>query len=152
MSLYFDMVINCDLREDTPDDVIEIIRSLTQTGYRLGFTPQMDVPGKGNVWFQFDDYHFLAPLPEQDVISNFRRVHRLTILDEGNREVYQFRLQYCASWIHDDFWAHHHIPFVYWLAQYSCEGFIGYYIETNASTSRLNPLVVLNRSLKEPNT
>jgi hypothetical protein len=152
MSLHFDMVINCDLREDTPDAVIEIVRCLTQRDYRLAFTPQMDVQGHGNVWDRFYDYHFLAPQPERDVISNFRRVHRLTIPNENNREVYQFRLQYCASWIHDDFWAHHHIPFVYWLASHACEGFIGYYVETNAFSSNVNLLVVQDRRLKEPNS
>jgi hypothetical protein len=147
MSIYYDMSINCDLREDTPDEAIDIIRCLTQPGYQLGFTPQMEVPGHGNIWLQFYDKHFLAQQPEHDQISNFHRGYRTTVPKENHREVFQYRLLYCASLIHDDFWIHHHAPFVYWLAQHASNGYIGYYAETIQAV-RFNLLVAINRQLR----
>lgn len=133
MSLHFDMVINCDLREDTSEEFIEAIRCLTQKDYTLQIKPNLFCSdyGWGNIWNSFYDNHFLAPDPEHDIISNFRRVHRLTIPLENNREVHRYRLQYCGSWIHDDYFYQCHIPFVYWLASIAYENYIGYYHETH---------------------
>jgi hypothetical protein len=131
MSLHFDMVINCDLREDTPEEIIEAIRYLTQKDYTLQSKPALIYSDHGNIWDSFYDKHFLAPDPDHDIISNFRRVHRLTIPLENNREVYRYRLQYCGSWLHDDFFAAHHMPFIYWLASIAYENYIGYYCETH---------------------
>lgn len=133
MSLHFDMVINCDLREDTPENIYEAIQCLTQRDYKLKDKPELIYPGQGNIWDGFSDYHFLAPDSQHDVISNFRRVHQLTIPTENNREVHRYRLQYCGSWLHDDFFYAHHLPFVYWLATIAYEKYIGYYVETGGS-------------------
>jgi len=133
MSLHFDMVINCDLREDTSKEFIEAIRCLTQRDYILQKKPELIYPNHGNIWNSFYDHHFLASDPEHDIISNFRRVHRLTIPLENNQEVHRYRLQYCGSWLHDDFFYQCHIPFVYWLATIAYEDYIGYYHETEGS-------------------
>src|SRR5262249_45669858 len=67
---------------------------------------------------------------QQEVVSSFNRFHRLTIPLENNREVYRYSLQYCGRALHDDFFYEHHLPFVYYLAPYSYEHYIGYYVET----------------------
>jgi hypothetical protein len=97
MSLQFDLVINCDLKEDVPDDAIDAISYLVQPGYELKKKPQLiytdpKYPDLGNMWDTFGDRRFLAPDPAHDIISNFRRVHRLTIPTENNREVHRYRL------------------------------------------------------------
>jgi hypothetical protein len=148
MSSRFDMVINCDLREDTPEEFIDAIRCLTQRDYQLSVKPQFLYPHHGNVWDSFYDHHFLAPDPQQGIISSFVRLHRLTIPLENHREVYRYRLQYCGSMLHGDYWAHHHIPFVYWLATIAYDVHIGYYVE--ASGSRIHLLKVANGRLLEP--
>ena len=116
MSLHFDLVINCDLREDTPEDAIEAIKYLTQPDYTLKQEPQLtftdpNFPYVGTVW---SSKRFLLSDPDHDIISNFRRVHRLTIPTENNREVHRYRLQYCGSWLHDDYFYQYHLPFDYW--------------------------------------
>jgi len=149
MSLHFDMVINCDLREDTPEDIIEAIRCLTQKDYTPIPKPNLLLIENdyGNIWDSFYEYHFLAPDPEHDTISNFRRVHRLTIPLENNREVHRYRLQYCGSWLHDDFFYAHHIPFVYWLASIAYENYIGYYAETHNTGFGIHHFVVKDGKL-----
>lgn len=131
MSLHFDLVINCDLQEDVPEDAIEAIRCLTQRDYVLKVKPQLVLPDYGNVWDDIWDHHCLAPDPDHDIISNFRRIQRTTIPKENNREVYRYRLQYCGSFIHDDYFYQNHLPFVYWLATVAYEDYIGYYMETH---------------------
>lgn len=138
MSLYFDMVINCDLREDVPEDAVEAIKYLTQPDYSLAKKPQLiytdpKYPGVGNMWDTFGGRRFLVPDSDHDIISNFRRVHRLTIPTENNREVHRYRLQYCGSCLHDDYFYECHLPFVYWLATVAYENYIGYYMETHGT-------------------
>lgn len=127
MSLHFDMVINCDLNEDVPADAVEAIKFLTQPDYSLEKEPQLiytdtKYPGVGNMWetIGFGGERFLMPDPDHDIISNFRRVHR-------------YRLQYCGSWLHDDYFYQYHLPFVYWLATVAYENYIGYYMETHGT-------------------
>ena len=126
MSSYFDVVITCDLREDTPGEAINIIRSLTSHDFELTETPNMAYEDYGNVWEEFSDHHFLAPDLEHETISNFQKKWRTSIPAENDRKVYRYCLQYSSRNIHDDFWAACHIPFLYWLAAYVYEDFIGY--------------------------
>ncbi len=152
MSLHFDMVINCDLREDTPEDIIEAIRCLTQKDYAPLPNPNLILTDYNhrNAWNSFYDYHFLAPEPQHDIISNFRRVHRLTIPLENNREVHRYRLQFCGSWLHDDFFYSHHMPFVYWLASIVYEDYIGYFCETHNEGLGIHHLTVKDGKLVDP--
>lgn len=135
MSLYFDLVINCDLREDVPADVIEGLRCLTSKDYEPKTKPQLIYRkwGFDNLWDDLYDKHFLAPDPEHEVVSNFQRKHRLTIPLEGNREVHRYCLQYCGRNLHDDGFYELHLPFVAWLASVAYEDYIGYYKETENS-------------------
>ena len=126
MSNYYDVVISCDLREDTPEEAINIIRHLTDRDYVLTEKPKMAIENYGDVGDWFFSDRFLAPDPENEVISNFQKMLWLIIPTENNREVYRYSLQYSGRNIHDDFWAEHHIPFVYWLAPYVLGDFIGY--------------------------
>lgn len=140
MSLHFDLVINCDLKEDVPEDAIEAIKYLMQPDYSLKKEPQLiyadpEYPDLGNMWDIFGNYRFLVPDPDQNIISNFRRMFRTTIPAENHREVFRYRLQYCGSWLHDDYFYQYHKPFVYWLATVAYENFIGYYMETHVGTA-----------------
>lgn len=154
MSLKFDLVINCDLREDTPAEHIEAIRCLTTKDYELPTKPQLPISFYGepewNMWNSFSDYHFLASDPEQLIVSNFRRIHRLTIPLENNREVHRYSLQYCGRELHDDYFYSHHIPFIHWLASITCENYIGYYVETTNKPEYNHPehFVVTNGKLQ----
>lgn len=150
MSLHFDLVINCDLREGTPEQAIEVIRCLTERDYQLNFKPEVLYPGQGDLWdYWTSDPHFLALNPQQDVISNFRRVHRMTMPLEGNREVYRYRLQYCGSCLHDDSFYELHMPFVYWLATIAYEEHLGYYGETHGGGLGVQQLIAKNGKLQD---
>src|SRR5262245_7239522 len=115
MSAYVDLVISCDLKEDTPETYINAIRCLTDRNYELGEKPELIYPGQGNIWDAFSDYHFLAPDFEHEIISSFQKKLRLILPAENHREVYHYSLQFSGRFIHDDYWAAHHIPFLYWL-------------------------------------
>lgn len=126
MSNYFDVVITCDLREDTPEEVINIIRYLTDKNYELSEIPNIVVEHDIGTWEGIFDRHFLAPDPERETISNFQKMWRTSIPAENNRKVYRYMLQYSGRNIHDDFWAEYHVPFVYWLARHVYEDVMGY--------------------------
>jgi hypothetical protein len=130
MSLYFDLVINCDLREDTPEDAIEAIRCFMTKGYEIKINPQLLYPNHGNVWEQIHYKHFLASDPQQGIMSNFRHRLRRIIPTENNREVYRYHLQYMGHFLHDDYFHHAHMPFIYWLATVSYHDYFGYYAES----------------------
>lgn len=115
MSISFDLVINCDIREDVPDDVIAGLKCLTTKGYELKVHPQFMHPNMGNVWEMIPDKHFLAPDPEREIMSQFQRKYRTSIPKENHREVYRYSLQYIARHIHDDVYGDNHRPFLFWL-------------------------------------
>jgi hypothetical protein len=133
MGSHFDVVISCDLREDTPEEVINIIRFLTDSDYELVKKPIVVVEHSNGIWEGSFDSHFLAPDPKHEVISSFQKMWRTYIPSENDRKVYRYSLQYSGRNIHDDFWAECHIPFIYWLASYVYEDFIGYMRETTNS-------------------
>lgn len=139
MSLRFNFVICCDLREDTPLEVIDAIRFLSDPAFVL----EQKLPlvfsyigGDGsfqqqNLWDLFGEDRFLIPDFENETISSFQRKWRTAIPLEGNRDVYCWSLQYSGRYIHDDFAAHCHTNFIYWLATY-VDGLVGYWHETNS--------------------
>ena len=134
MSLYFDMVINCEIREDTSEELIDAIRHLTDRSHILSTTPNMLYEGHGNIWEVFSDYNFLAPKSDHYVISNFKRIDGLSVPTQTEpeiRQVVRHRLQYCGSWLHDDYFYENHLPFVHWLAGVAHRDYIGYYKETD---------------------
>jgi hypothetical protein len=112
MSLYFDFVICCDLREDAPEEVVDALRYLTDPTFELKqkspliFTWVGRDDGtlqKENLWDMSGDNRFLASDPEHEVISSFQRKLRTIIPLENNREVYNWSLQYCGRNLHDDY-------------------------------------------------
>ncbi len=150
MGTYFDLVINCDLREDISAEFIEAIQCLMSKDNELEIIPKLFVPDyDANIWTGFYDKTFLTHDPENDVISNFQRRHRMTIPSENNRKVYRYHLQYCGSMIHDDYWAACHLPFVYWLATVSHDNHLGFYKETGQMGRVVQHLVVENGKLLE---
>lgn len=145
MSARFDVVIMCDLREDTPEEVIDAIRCLTSSDYELEETPKLLI-GDFNIWEMFDDYHFLSPVLQNETISSFQRLLQ-EINTSANRQVYRWSFQFCGRQILDDIYLSHHLPFIYWLASIVYEerdGFFGYVKE---SYGELHTLVVKNGKL-----
>lgn len=126
MSEYFDVIITCHLPEDTPEEVINIIRCLTDRAFELKEKPNIRNEYFGDLWEVFWDEHFLAPDPEKMSLSNFRKLPWLSIPTENDRVVYRYSLQYSGRYIHDDVWRENHYPFVFWLASYVMDDFIGY--------------------------
>jgi hypothetical protein len=116
VSSRFDVIITCDLREDTPDEVINILHYLTDSSYELSEVPSIVVKHENGIWEGSFDRHFLAPDLDHETISNFQKKWRTSIPSEHDRKVYRYCLQYSGRNIHDDFWAGYHAPFVYWLA------------------------------------
>lgn len=132
MSLHFDVVIMCDLRVDMPDEAIEALRGLTNRDYELKMTPKLLIE-EDDIWSMFSDYHFLAPVLENETVSSFHRFLR-EIDTAKNREIYRWSLQFSGRQILDDIYHTHHLPFLYWLAsavyEKANQGFIGYIKET----------------------
>lgn len=140
MSLYFDLVINCYLREDISEDHVKAIRCLTSVDFELNTIPQLIFPGEGNIWNIFSDHHFLAPNPERQIISHFQQIHVYTIPTENDREVRYWLLQYAGRWIHDDYFIQHHAPFIHWLPSVARDGLIGYQTETDYEQAEIRLL------------
>lgn len=140
MSLYFDFVINCDLRPDTPQEYIDAIRYLTSPKGTAPLPPKSHMVirwGQGeeglyDLWQRFfTGEHvapFLAPDPEWDVISRFQKMHR-TNNPATNEPIYHYCLQFVARSIHDDIAYPLHMNFFYWLPIIAVDGLIGYYKE-----------------------
>lgn len=146
MSQFFDLMLFCDLREDTPEDIIEAMRCLTTHNYPIPSNPQLILPDLTNAWDYFSgNYHFLAPDPRWEIISNFRRMHRSTIPLENNREVHCYSLSYLGRNIHDDYFYQRHVPFVAWLGSVAVDGCIGYWEGSYSPSPRL--LYAKNRTV-----
>ncbi|GEM_PF-5828515 len=132
MSLYFDLVINCDLKADTPDDAIDAIACLISyeiSEKDLSPEPQLLIDGN-NIWNMIDDYELLAPEPKLNIISNFQP-REFSIGDDPHPKFTQYRLQYCAANIKDDIFHPNYLLFIHWLVTVSNDRYLGYYKETN---------------------
>lgn len=125
MSSYFDLVITCDLREDTPEEAIEGLKCLTNSNYMLTTHPQLIHPQLGNIWDMFSNKHFLAPNPGHEILSQFGRRNR-----PNSRQLYRYSLQYSGRNLHDDFFGEHHQIFILWLEIFCYEQYFGYLMET----------------------
>jgi len=152
MSSYFDMVINCDLREDTPAEAIEAIKCLISHDTEMKNVSNLLYRGLGDICKSFYNTNFLAPDPDNGIISNFYRRFIYTIPQENNRKVYRYRLQYCGIGIHDDHWAHCHMPFAGWLASVSNDKYMGYYKLTDEIGWKVQHLLTENGQLKVDKT
>lgn len=130
VSMFYDLVLNCYLREDVSDEHIQAIQCLINRDFQLVVTPKLLLPDGENVWEVFYDKHFLAPAAQPQAIASFVREHITTIPTENNREVHLWTLKYIGRWIKDEFYAHHHLPFVIWLGRVAREGFLGYTMES----------------------
>jgi hypothetical protein len=143
MSLHFDLVIVCDLREDTPEPCVEYIQWLFTRPSDSAPKPQFDCPNEYGLTF---DDPFLYPLPTEEVISVFQKKYRYTRSpNAGGGDVYRYAIQFSARDILDDGFYEDHLNFVAWLATLAEEGFIGYYKEELAFKPEL--LYVKNRQL-----
>ena len=149
MSLYFDLVINCDLKEDTPASVIEAVKSLTDTRYEPPKDPQLSLPWDDNGWNHFWNMHFLAPW--QDDVVSFKRQLRAYLPRENNRPVYRYSLKYMGRNLKDDLFFTHHYIFFYWLAIVSYQNFFGYYQETADRAGKQVKLLYADKLLEKLN-
>ncbi|MEZ4670303.1 MAG: hypothetical protein R3E39_20545 [Anaerolineae bacterium] len=131
MSLHFDIVIVCDLREDTPSDCLELLAWLTDANSSSEARPRFHCFDENYMELaDAFDHPFLAPLPNEEVISVFQRRYRYTMPTKtGGKDVYRYCLQFSARGILDDYFYECHLLFTYWLASVSEDGFIGYYKE-----------------------
>lgn len=147
MSLHFDLVIMCDLREDTPSDCVELIRWLfTLPSQNIDQPKGHCVDEEGRNFHEWFNDPFLAPFPNQEVTSTFQQWYRYTMpAISGGGDVYRYALQYSARRILDDAFYEEHLNFVGWLATIAEEGFIGYYREEAALKPNL--LYSKNRQL-----
>lgn len=133
MSLYFDVVICCDLREGTPQEVVDTIRYLSDPTFELKQKSRSIYALFGlDTDTLTDDYRFLISNPEHEVIASFQRKLRAVIPSENHREVYNWSLQYCGRNLLDDYAYECHFSLLYWLPQY-VDGLVGYYYETTGS-------------------
>jgi hypothetical protein len=140
MSLYYDMVINCYLREDTPEEFIKAISFLTDPASELTASPKFVITEPDGKEHNFGNLvspnnHFLAPNPEYQIISQFRKIHYST---RHNHEVYLWLLQYTGRWLHDDSFYEEELPFIYWLAFMSVDGLVGYWKETDHQKAKVH--------------
>lgn len=140
MSAYFDLVINCDIREDVPPSRIKLISWLCDINSNPESWPQF---GQGNqiqegharVW----DYPFLAQQLEEETFSNFQSRYRYTLPDSmGGKEVRKYSLHFFGRNISDDTFFDCHLSFLIWVAPICENGFIGYYKEE----SRNDPVLM----------
>jgi hypothetical protein len=131
MSLHYDLVVNCDLREDASASCIELISWLTDENSEPESRPKFDCldsseKERENVWI----HPFLAPELDDETISVFQKRYRYTApANKGGRDVYQDTFQYSARNLLDDEFYDCHLSFLDWMARITENGFIGYYKE-----------------------
>lgn len=121
MSLYFDLAIITSLDAKVPKSFIDVIHYLFNPEFNLETTPEL-LYEDSDFWPLFEGHHFLAHDPARDVISSFRRI---SLVDQQVEIIY-YTIQFAGRHIHDDTFLFKHMPFLYWLATFAEEGFIGY--------------------------
>ncbi len=130
MSLHFDLAIACDLKPDTPQQVINTLQYMTRTeDYDFHDPPAHEFftrPGP--------DWRLILQIPHGTMPygfpgvagSSFRRVYHHT---QFGVDVYRHTLSFRREMLDDsfyDWW-----PFAEWLALYSeSSGCVGYYRAT----------------------
>ncbi|MBI1255882.1 MAG: hypothetical protein GC204_00280 [Chloroflexi bacterium] len=144
MSVFFDLVIMCDLREDTPEACIRLIQWLADPASDPATRPPFDCshaydPGLNALF----NYPFLAQQADEEVASRFQNRFRHNT-EAG--EVYRYRLQFSQRNIMDDDFDQALMPFVDWLTGIAEDGFIGYY--RNEDSLRPTLLYVKDRNLE----
>ncbi len=134
MSTHFDMVINCDLREDVPTSCIEFISWLCDVNADSEFQPESDC---FNNFHHIEkemaenfDHPFLASRPDNEIISLLQRRYRFSMpANTGRRDVYHYCLQFSAHDLAANYFFECHLVFIHWIAPIIEDGFIGYYKE-----------------------
>jgi len=138
MTSHIDVVINCDLRTDIPQEYIDAIRYLTsaQGTVPLPIKPDAVIQSEvgSDLWdFVKEDGPLLSPAPDIGLITNF---YSLTTF-YGDEAVHQYRLQLAAHRVHTDIWANGLALFFYWLPTIAVDDFIGYHKGTESSEVHL---------------
>jgi hypothetical protein len=129
MSSHYDLFIKCDLKEGVPDRVVDGLRYLTDPEFELSQPVETE-----GIWASYwkDWDRFLISEPKFETFSDFRKEERFRFTIPPNKEripAYRYSLMYYGHRILDDGWVEEHLPFLYWLAQYVVEDFMGYYKE-----------------------
>jgi hypothetical protein len=133
MSWYVDVVINCDLRPDVPQEYIDAIRYLTSPKgtVPLPTKPHTIVHSECeeayDFWefFEGDAEAFLMHYPEHGRITNFYRTY--LEISPYTGPLYFYCLQYVGRLIVDDVWANALAKFFYWLPAIASDGLVGYH-------------------------
>ena len=143
MSMYFDGAIACDLKPDTPQQVLDVLQYMTRKeDYAFDSVPSHSFFTTNEEWrdfLQIDQEWTCAP---GLVGSDFRKTFRYT---KNSEDVYRWTLSFRRT-MHDDyefpdFWW----EFLFWIAPYSeSTGFVGYYREE----FELNPTLIYFQSGK----
>jgi hypothetical protein len=129
MSLHYDLVINCDLREDAPAACVQLIAWLcgdvTKPESATDCFDQNEM-NLATIW----DFQFLEPAPESETFSDFQSRYRYNRpMNVGGAPVYKYSLHYSARLLLDDYFYDCHLMFLPWLARLCEDGFIGFYKE-----------------------
>jgi hypothetical protein len=138
MGYYLDVVINCGLRPDIPQEYIDALRYLTspEGTVQLPIKPETVIESEfgTDLWDYFtQDGPLLSPDPENGTITNF---YSMTSFYREN-VVLQYHLQFTAHHVHDDTWANGLAEFFYWLPTIAVDGFIGYHKGTESNEVHL---------------
>jgi hypothetical protein len=138
MSSYLDVVINCDLRPDIPQEYIDGIRYLTSPigTMPLPIKPEAVMRSEfgSDLWdFITAEGPLLSPDPEIGLIVNF---YSMTSFYR-NKEIHQYRLQFMAHQLLNEMWADGLAEFFYWVPTIAVDGFIGYHKGTESNKVHL---------------
>jgi hypothetical protein len=127
MSQHFELMLACDLRDDTPENVLQAIRYMTSNS-KVPFEDRPSHPFDKHTTEGFEDWRSLLAEPEGDLPGWVGSYFQLAKRYDEPFERYTFG---CRLLVHDDvLFGLGFIDFIPWLAQYSkTQGFVGYWRE-----------------------
>ena len=135
MSDYYLLEVNCDLKVDTPAEVIDTLKYMTRTE-DYDFDTSLDYPLFDETSFRRNTWRYILKSinqPLQDFpgwkTSNFQRVQKWP---GKERYTLSFRLEF-----HEDEFGLWFPELLEWLALYSETEFVGYYYHTGTSIPEL---------------
>jgi len=126
MSLHFDFAIACDLKPDTPQQILDTLSYMTRVEEYAFSSPPSHPFFEGDSWRDI-----LLAKSEQtylpgDLISSFRKAYRYEI---GNEKHYRYNICF-RCFLTDDAFYGTWLLLAEWLLLHSeTDGYVGYYRE-----------------------
>lgn len=121
MSVYFDFALACDLKPDTPQQVLDTLSFMTRTEDYAFDTPPAGALFGGETWrdmLRGSTTYFAG-----EAGAMFRKALRYV---HGGAEVFRYTLSFRSDVLDDDMGEYGAL--IEWLATYSdSEGFVGYF-------------------------